>query len=107
MDWVESVCAAGNSLPSNEQFGLTSQLWRAAVSAPANVAEGHGRRSTKAFLNHPSISFESLMELETCLRISGRLGYASDEKVSQVIEQSQELGRMLNGLVRSLGSSDS
>ena len=88
--------------PAAEQFGLTSQLRRAAISVPANIAEGHGRGATKAYLNHLSIANGSLKELETHLLLAERLGYVSSAALEPVFTRSTEVGRMLTGLRRSL-----
>ena len=65
--------------PPNELYGLVSQIRKAAVSIPANIAEGHGREHLGDYLHHLSIANGSLMELETHLLLAGRLGYL-DEK---------------------------
>lgn len=64
MNLVTEVYRMTKPFPSEEKYGLASQIQRAAVSVPSNIAEGHGRKSTNAFLNHLSIAFGSLMELE-------------------------------------------
>ena len=88
--------------PKTELYGLTSQLQRAAVSIPANIAEGQGRSHTKEFLNHLSISYESLTEVETHLQIAQRLGYLEIITVEGLLEKCAEIGRMLNGLMQAL-----
>ena len=92
------------SLPVEEKFGLATQLQRAAVSIPSNIAEGHGRKSTKAFINHLSIANGSLMELETQLQIVNRLGYIETANLDSILLRTGELGRMLHGLQNSLYS---
>jgi four helix bundle protein len=79
-------------------------MQRAAVSVPANIAEGQGRKSTNAFLNHLSIANGSLMELETHLQISLHLGYLLAQRVSDILLKTGEIGRMINGLRRSLAA---
>lgn len=88
--------------PKAETYGLSSQLQKAAVSVPANIAEGHGRRYTKPYLNHLSISYGSLMETETHLIIAERLHYIDEHTLQRLLQQSAEIGRMTNGLIDSL-----
>ena len=75
MDLVVDCYRFVSDLPKNETYGLISQAQRAAVSIPANIAEGHGRDHLGDYLRHPSIANGSLMELETHLQLIGRLGY--------------------------------
>ena len=103
MDLVAESYTFSRQLPKEEMFGLTSQLRRAAVSVPANVAEGYGRASRPAYLNHVSVAYGSLMELETHLLITERVGYVPMQTVEPLLNGSAEVGRMLNGLCRSLG----
>src|SRR5208283_6052945 len=88
-------------LPKSEMFGLTSQAQRAAVSIPANIAEGHGREHLGDYLRHLSIARGSLMELETHLLIMTRLHIPMDE-VKRAFEMVRELDRMLSGLTKRL-----
>ena len=104
MDLVVACYAAAKNFPSDERFGLTTQLQRAAVSVPANIAEGHGRTHLKEYLNHISIAYGSLMEIETHVQIAERLNYLSSECVGKLLSDTERLGRMLNGLKRSLES---
>jgi four helix bundle protein len=104
MDLVESVYKAPASFPREEIYGLTSQVRRAAVSVPSNIAEGQGRKSTMEFLHHLSIAYGSLTETETQLLIAGRLAYLEQKKVDHLIEQTNEVGRLLNGLSNSLSA---
>jgi four helix bundle protein len=99
---VEDVYKLTKSLPPDERFGLISQIQRAVVSIPANIAEGHGRRSTGAYLNHLSISYGSLMELETHIHIAHRLNYIEQKLLDALLNKTSEIGRMLNGLRRAL-----
>jgi four helix bundle protein len=69
---------------------------------PSNTAEGHGRTSTREFLHHLSIAYGSLMEAETQMEISHQLGYIEDHQWQSMFGRSQEIGRMLNGLMASL-----
>ena len=82
--------------------GLTSQIRRAAVSVPSNIAEGQGRDSTLEFIHHLSMAYGSLMEVETQALIGQNLGYLKEEVVSAFLTESAEAGRIINGLMRSL-----
>lgn len=78
MDLVESIYRLSEAFPATERFGLTAQLRRAAVSIPANIAEGAARRSTPEYLRFLSIARGSLSETSTHLQIARRLDYTSD-----------------------------
>ncbi|WP_281406225.1 four helix bundle protein [Aquamicrobium sp. LC103] len=88
--------------PNTEVFGMTAQIRRSAASIPANIAEGHGRESTGAFIQFLRVAQGSLKELETHLILAGRVGLLNDAKVSQLLGQTEEIGKMLRSLVRSL-----
>ena len=92
----------GLNLPKEEIYGLTSQLRRAAISVPSNIAEGQGRASTKEFLHHLSIAYGSLMEVETQVLIAGNLRYLRAEEQATILDKTAEVGRLINGLIRSL-----
>lgn len=89
-------------MPDSERYGLISQMQRAAISVPANIAEGCAQDHTKEFLRHLSIARGSLAELETFLIIAHQLGYITLEQGEQLAQQANEIGRMLNGLQQSL-----
>jgi four helix bundle protein len=82
--------------------GLDLSRARKAVSVPANVAEGQGRRSSQEFLYHVSMAHGSLREVETHLMISRRLGYSDEATCEALMHQNAEVGRLLNGLMRRL-----
>ncbi len=84
---VEDVYHLTQDFPVNEKFGLVSQMRRAAVSIPSNIAEGHVRESTKEYLQHLSIAQASLAELQTQLEIAGRLSFLSSEQTTQCSEK--------------------
>ncbi len=88
--------------PKSEIYGLASQMQRAAVSIPANIAEGRERQYTREFLQHLSIAYGSLAELETLVQIAERLNYLDVNQLKQILDKTAEVGRMLNGLRRSL-----
>jgi four helix bundle protein len=103
MDLVVAIYKITQSFPKTEVHGLASQMQRAAVSVPSNIAEGHGLKQTQANARHLAIANGSLTELGTQLEIARRLGYLTPENES-VINQAGEVGRMLAGLRRSLQS---
>lgn len=106
--WIESVdlvlniYKATEHFPKEEKFGLTSQIRRAAVSIPANIAEGAARNSSKEFAYFVSIAQGSASELETELIIAYRLGYLSETLFSKLIADLERIGRMITGLTRRL-----
>jgi four helix bundle protein len=89
-------------LPREETYGLGSQLQRAAVSIPSNIAEGHARESTKEYLRYLLVSRGSMAELETQLLLCQKLQFLSKEDVEHVLIVSDEIGRMIRGLQKSL-----
>ena len=102
MDLVESVYRLTKSFPREETYGLCSQMQRAAVSVPSNIAEGHAREHLKEYLHPLSIAQASLAELETQLEIAARLHYVSDYKLRQALAATGALGRQLYALRNSL-----
>ena len=102
MDLVEDVYKASKDFPREEVYALTSQIRRAAVSIPSNIAEGQGRRTTLDFLRHLSIAYGSLREVETQILIALRLKYLGQTRVENVMNLAGEVGRLLNGLMASL-----
>lgn len=102
MDLVEECYRATKRFPKEELFGLTSQIRRAAVSIPANIAEGQGRQHTREFLNYLSMARGSLMELETHLLLSQRVGFLDQTQLSPWLAMSEEISRILSGLRKAL-----
>jgi four helix bundle protein len=98
VDFVVTVYKATESFPKEERFGLTSQIRRAAVSVPANVAEGAARRSPKEFAHFLSNAQGSASELETELLIAHRLGFLGEGEYLQMRAALDSIGRMLIGL---------
>ncbi len=88
--------------PSDEKFGLVSQMRRAAVSIPSNLAEGHARTGEREFLHFVSIALGSTAELETQVLLSCNLGFLPEEDKEDLLNQLGSIGRMLRGLQRSL-----
>jgi four helix bundle protein len=107
MDLVTACYRITAGFPKTEQYGLTSQLQRAAVSVPANIAEGKGRATTVAYLQHLSIAAGSLAELDTHLGVAQRLTYINEAQLTAITAQLEEVGRMLTGLRKSLESGPS
>ncbi|MCC6574070.1 MAG: four helix bundle protein [Planctomycetes bacterium] len=99
---VREVYRLTESFPAKEQFGLTSQMRRAAVSIPANVAEGKGRVRKGDYLQFLSIARGSLAELETLLELSVELGFAKADPARDLWKMLQEVGRLLSGLIRAV-----
>ena len=104
IELAEMVYRVSAQFPPEEKFGLTNQIRRAVVSVPANIAEGAERNATKEFLQFLGIASGSLAETETFLILAERLGMAAKEQTSPLQAQAADVGRMLNGLKRSLRS---
>ena len=104
MKLTEDVYRITGTFPNKETYALASQLQRAAVSIPSNLAEGHARSSTKDYLRFISIAMGSLAELETQVELSARLLYIDQQKLAELLTTADEVGRMLQGLRRSLQS---
>lgn len=102
MDLVVDAYCLAKSLPKTELYGLASQIQKAAVSVPANIAEGHGREHLGEYLHHLSIANGSLMELETHCLIAVRLKYLEGDKANNFLGRTSELGRMMSGLMHKL-----
>ena len=102
MNLTEMVYALTRVYPKDELYGLTGQTRRAAISIPANLAEGHARGSKKEYRQFVSISRGSLAELETHLILAQRLKYLPRAKMKEIWPLTQTVGRLINGLKRSL-----
>jgi len=102
VDLVTDVYRGIECFPKEERYGLTSQIRRAAVSIPANIAEGAGRHSRKEFAHFLSNAQGSASELETELIIGHRLGYLDERTFSMLIAQIERIGRLITGLSRHL-----
>jgi four helix bundle protein len=102
MTFVESCYKATVNFPREETYGLTSQLRRAAISIPANLAEGYCRRSTKVYANHVSIALGSHGEIETYIDLAARLRFLPDAARAQLEQEAGSVGRLLSALHRSL-----
>ena len=100
MTMVTNVYEVTKSFPSDERFGLISQIRRCAVSVPSNIAEGQARNTPGEFKQFLGIARGSLAELTTQLMIAQNLGYLSNE--DPAISMADEVGRILTGLIKSL-----
>jgi four helix bundle protein len=102
IELITEIYSLTQKFPKEEIYGLTSQIRRAAVSIPSNIAEGQGRFSRgefKQFLGHAR---GSVFELESQILIARNLGYISQEKAQCLLTRIAEVGRILNGLLKSL-----
>jgi len=100
---VKYIYELSSAFPKEEIYGLTSQMRRAAVSVPSNIAEGSGRRSPKELLQFLNIALGSLVELETQLEIAHMLKFSIDKEKHKVIEdQVLKVKQLLLGLIRSM-----
>lgn len=102
MDLAVEVYRLTRGLPAEERFGLTAQARRAATSIPANIAEGHGRRTTGDFLQSLSIARGSLAELQTHLELMVRLDFVSRAAVKPIWQMTVRTRMLINGLVRAI-----
>ncbi len=102
MDMVVAVYEMTSEFPAHERYGLTSQMQRAAVSIPANIAEGYGRVHRGDYLHHLSIARGPLAELETHITLAVRLNFATREKAAIIWSMTQEVGKMLSSMIRTL-----
>jgi four helix bundle protein len=102
MDLVEDIYQISKEFPKAEIYGLTSQLRRAAVSVPSNIAEGYGRSGRREFAHALSIALGSLAEVETQILIAERLGYLAAESRATLMESSTQTGRIIVGLMNSM-----
>jgi four helix bundle protein len=99
MDLAVETYTATNDFPKHEIYGLTSQMRRAAVSIPSNIAEGKGHRSDPDFVRFLLHARGSLLELQTQLLIAQRLQYLSEQRADELCRRSDGIGRGLNALI--------
>ena len=102
MELVEQTYLMTKSFPDDERFGLVSQMRRAAVSIPANIAEGYGRKHRLEYIHHLSMARGSLFEWETHMDIAVRLQFVTDQHAHPVLALAQEVNKMLNALIAAL-----
>lgn len=103
MDLVVEIYTATDQFPSRERFSLTDQIRRAAVSVPSNIAEGQAHFSKREFLHFLRHARGSLAEVETQMLLAQRLKYLSSNEAERISKSVDELGRIMSGLIRSLG----
>ena len=99
---VTEIYKVSKSFPRREDYGLTSQLRRCAVSIPSNIAEGYGRNSRNEYIRFLQIASGSLYELQTQLEIAANLGYLKKDEFELLYESTREVERMLSVLIRRL-----
>ncbi|MDH4986071.1 four helix bundle protein [Aminobacter anthyllidis] len=104
MDLAVAIYEATKSWPKEELYGLTSQVRRAAVSVPANIAEGYGRENRGSYQQFLRIAQGSLKELETHLLISQRIGMAPQSSIAPLLASSESAGKLLRLLIRKLSN---
>jgi four helix bundle protein len=102
MDLAKSSYVLTKKFPREELYGLTSQIRRAAVSIPANIAEGSGRTTKKDFVNFLRIAQGSLRELETYLLLTTEMNLVIPEMTTSLLAQVESVGRLLNRLIQAL-----
>jgi len=106
--WQKSFALASNiysltkSFPSEEKFGLSSQMRRAVVSISSNIAEGYARSSLKQYIHFLYIAYGSCAELETQTMLAEKLNYCESQQSNSLLEKCNEIDRILLGLIRSL-----
>jgi four helix bundle protein len=102
MDLVVQIYRLSDDFPKHELYGLTSQLRRAGVSVPSNIAEGHTRSHLREYLQHVAMAQGSLAEVQTQIEIAARLGYCSSDDASRLLQEATALARQLYALRNAL-----
>src|ERR1039458_149838 len=103
MSLARQAYALTRRLPKSEAYGLLTQIRRAAVSVPSNIAEGHGRLTDSQFRHFLGNARGSLYEMQTQVELAGGLGYIDEKLVEDLMVQGGEVARLINGLVSALG----
>jgi four helix bundle protein len=103
MDLVAEAYRSTRTFPREELYALSSQMRRAGISIASNIAEGQGRGGAPELVRFLRIAYGSLRELETQFLIAERLGYANATQSAVLLEMAGEVGRLINGLIRSKG----
>lgn len=99
VDFVTDLYKLTQDFPKEELYGLTSQMRRAAISIPSNIAEGSARQGNKELVQFLYIALGSVVELDTQLIIARNLSYINEEEFIQFMSRLEEIGKMLNGLI--------
>jgi four helix bundle protein len=102
MDLCTRIYQLTETFPTRENYALSSQLRRASVSIPSNIAEGNGRETTRDYLYHLNVAYGSLMEVETQLTIALRMKFCTQEVHDELLRMTSELGKQMNALKNSL-----
>jgi four helix bundle protein len=102
MDLAAEIYGICRKAPLSRDYGFRDQMQRAAVSIPANIAEGYERDSDKEYIRYVFIAKGSSGELRCLLRLAHRLGYLHHQECEDLVEKAQEISRMLNGLIASI-----
>jgi four helix bundle protein len=102
MSLTQSIYETTRTFPADERFGLTAQMRRAAVSIPANIAEGFGRETTGAYIQFVRISQGSAKELETLIDIAKRVGFLNEDRAAGLAATVTEVSKMTRALIRAL-----
>lgn len=102
VDLAVACYSLTRNFPASEVYGMTSQIRRSSTSIAANIAEGHGRENTGAFVQFLRVAQGSLKELETHLILSGRVGLIPEKEADVLLGSTDEIGKMLRSMIRSL-----
>jgi four helix bundle protein len=102
MDLVEAIYRTTGTFPREEIYGLTSQIRRAAISIPSNIAEGNGRNTTRDYVHFLGMAYGSVKEVETQVLIAKRLQYINSTRGDELVNITGEVARLISGLVNSL-----
>lgn len=104
MDLVVTIYEVTSTLPKEERYGLSSQIQRAAVAIPSNIAEGYGRGTRKDYAQFLKIARGSLLELKTQLTLLERLPFGRVVKTEKAFLLTEEIGKMLRAMITGLES---
>lgn len=102
MTLVNQIYKVSKQFPADENFGLTSQLRRSAISVPSNIAEGYGRNSLNDYIRFLNISVGSLYEIQTQIEIAFNLNYVEKNHFYELYDNTKEIERMMSSLIRKL-----